>query len=145
VHRAGNGRDCSVRYLLLIALLALSPVSAQQDLDQFLYWYECHDVRVVDGDTADCGELRLGFNVVLTDIRFRLYGIDAWETRGSEKPKGLLAKQWLVDQIEGKNVIVMSIRDERGKFGRLLGVLWLGNVNLNERLVELGHAEFRDY
>ena len=39
------------------------------------YYYNCNLVKVVDGDTIDV-DIDLGFNVVLSNRRVRLLGID---------------------------------------------------------------------
>jgi len=37
-------------------------------------------------------------------------------------------------------VIIQTHKDKSGKYGRLLGVVWKGTVNMNLRLIEKGHA-----
>jgi micrococcal nuclease len=112
-------------------------------------------VGCYDADTCDVTfhlQADLGFGITSTTTfsdKVRLYGIDAWELRGEEKPKGLVARDWLNSQVRGKlvrvDIIQKSGRDARGKYGRWLAVLWLGTVNLNDQLVELGHAEYAEY
>lgn len=87
-----------------------------------MYEYACKVVRVVDGDTVDV-DIDLGFDVVLRKQRIRLYGIDTPESRTrdkEEKKYGLYAKQWLKNAL-GKNAIIRTKKDGRGKFGRILG------------------------
>jgi len=113
-------------------------------MHEFEYKYKARVVRVVDADTVDC-DVDLGFKINI-NLRFRLDAIDAWEVRGSERPKGLIAKQWLVDEIEGKEITIKTIKDKKGKYGRYLVVLFdeFGR-SYNAELVELGHAEWKDY
>jgi len=105
---------------IVILLLLPSPASA---LD-FLYPAEIE--RVIDGDTV-AADLSLGLGVVLDDQYIRLYGIDAWETRGEEREKGLLAREYLERRLqEGK--VEIEIRPEwekkgKGKYGRWLGIV----------------------
>ena len=87
-----------------------------------MFEYQCKVVKVVDGDTVDV-DIDLGFDVVLRNQRIRLYGIDTPESRTrdkEEKKYGLYAKQWL-KQALGKNAIIRTKKDGRGKFGRILG------------------------
>jgi micrococcal nuclease len=87
-----------------------------------MYEYACKVVRVVDGDTVDV-DIDLGFDVVLRKQRIRLYGVDTPESRTrdkEEKKYGLYAKQWLKNAL-GKNAIIRTKKDGRGKFGRILG------------------------
>lgn len=109
-----------------------------------MYTYKAKLVRVIDGDTIDA-EIDLGFNVLIRQ-RIRLYGIDAPEARTrdlEEKERGLAAKQRLTE-ILPKEFIVETILNKRGKFGRILGILHIkdatNNINVNDMLVEEGHA-----
>ena len=49
-----------------------------------MYEYNCKIVKVVDGDTVDV-DIDLGFGVWMRNERVRLYGIDAPESRTSDK------------------------------------------------------------
>lgn len=106
--------------------------------------YPAEVERVIDGDTIVV-DLDLGLGVILDNQYLRLYGIDAWEMRGAEKPKGLLAKEFLIKVLEHGQVII-EIRLEwgshgKGKYGRWLAVVYVAGVNVNELLVSQGHAE----
>ena len=60
-----------------------------------MYEYNCRIVKVVDGDTIDV-DIDLGFDIVLSNQRIRLKGIDTPESRTrdlEEKKFGLLAKE----------------------------------------------------
>ena len=66
-----------------------------------MYQYKATITRIIDGDTVDC-DIDLGFKVILSKQRIRLYGIDTPESRTRdkvEKKYGLIAKQFLVDFI----------------------------------------------
>lgn len=108
-----------------------------------MYTYKAKLVRVIDGDTIDA-EIDLGFNVVIRQ-RIRLYGIDTPESRTrdlEEKERGLAAKQRLTE-ILPKEFIVKTMLNKRGKFGRILGVLYINTedkTSVNDMLVEEGHA-----
>lgn len=152
--------------LLCLSVLAsalLIPVQAAEKFDVEVSRYEYvvnETLKVVDGDTVDL-RVDLGFNIDKSD-RFRLYGIDAWETRGEERPRGLLATKFLVDQLaaqaEAGGVFIIRTRktsgkndsDKQGKYGRYLAVLIFKfpdgrEVNLNDALVREGHAEKAEY
>lgn len=107
-----------------------------------MYIYRAELIRVIDGDTVDLA-VDLGFRVVMRD-RFRLYGINAWETKGEERDKGLLAKARLEELITGP-LTVHTIKDTRGKYGRWLAILYSGDLNINGTLVSEGHARKADY
>ncbi len=111
-----------------------------------MYTYKAKLMRVVDGDTVDA-EIDLGFGVFMKQ-RIRLYGINTPESRTrdlEEKERGLAAKARLVE-ILGKEFIIETILNKRGKFGRILGTLHTiaeeggESININQKLVEEGHA-----
>ena len=122
---------------IVILLLLPFPVFA---LDCF---YPAEIERVIDGDTI-VADLSLGLGVVLDDQYIRLYGIDAWETKGKERPRGVLAREYVIRRLkEGK--VEIEIRPEwgregKGKYGRWLGIVYIDRKDLNAELVEKGHA-----
>lgn len=129
--------------ILIIALTFLLLFSVPGfALDYLLYPAKVE--RVIDGDTIVV-DLSLGLGVILDDQYIRFYGIDAWETRGEEREKGLKAKEYLEERLkEGKGEI--EIRPEwgsrgRGRYGRWLGIIYMDGVNINAELIEKGYAE----
>ena len=109
-----------------------------------LYHYSAEVTRVVDGDTVDAF-VDLGFDMH-SKQRVRLYGINTPECRTRdlvEKKAGLAAKARLKEMLrEGKNRCVIKTRlDKKGKYGRVLGVLYVNECDLNAKLVWEGHAE----
>tara|TARA_Y100000592_G_scaffold67596_1_gene105035 strand:- start:214 stop:624 length:411 start_codon:yes stop_codon:yes gene_type:complete len=108
-----------------------------------MYEYKCKVVRVVDGDTVDV-DIDLGFGVWMRKQRIRMYGIDTPESRTSdkvEKKYGLAAKDFLVKWTNAGELTLRTFKDDRGKFGRILGELWWGGKqNINQLLVDNHHA-----
>ena len=97
--------------------------------------------KVVDGDTIDV-VIDLGFDIMYKS-RVRLFGIDTPESRTRdkvEKKYGLLAKQFLKDHLRGKIVIKTHKDNETGKFGRILGEIFVDGININELMCKKGHA-----
>jgi len=110
-----------------------------------MYRYNAELLRIVDGDTIDV-LIDLGFNITIKE-RVRLYGIDTPEVRTrnlEEKARGKAASARLGELLTEHFIIETKI-DKRGKFGRLLGIIYAhvdGKLtNLNEALVQEGHAE----
>ena len=108
-----------------------------------MYEYKCKMVKVVDGDTVDV-DIDLGFGVWMRDQRIRLYGIDTPESRTSddqEKIYGLAAKDFVVKWTNAGDLSLKTFKDDRGKFGRILGEIWYGGEhNVNQLLIDNHHA-----
>lgn len=114
-------------------------------MDNFnFYLYKAFVTAVYDGDTITV-DIDLGFNVTLHKQKIRLFGINTPELRGEERVDGLISKEWLEKTILGKEIILESIKDKSGKYGRILGIIHLNDsnnfININERLIELGLAK----
>ena len=105
--------------------------------------------KVLDGDTIDV-LIDLGFDLYKKE-RVRIAGVDTPEKRTrdlEEKALGIDATNWLKDKLEGaiSGADDLIIRTELvggvGKYGRLLGWLYIGDatVSLNEQMIEEGYA-----
>ena len=105
--------------------------------------------RVLDGDTIDV-TIDLGFDLFKKE-RVRVAGVDTPEKRTrdlEEKALGIDATNWLKEKLEGALagdddlVIRTELVGGVGKYGRLLGWLYLGDgdVSLNEAMIEEGYA-----
>jgi len=105
--------------------------------------------KVLDGDTIDV-TIDLGFDLYKKE-RVRIAGVDTPEKRTrdlEEKALGIDATNWLKDQLESTLAgdDELSIRTELvggvGKYGRLLGWLYIGDaeLSLNEQMITEGYA-----
>ena len=105
--------------------------------------------RVLDGDTIDV-TIDLGFDLYKKE-RVRIAGVDTPEKRTrdlEEKALGIDATNWLKEKLTEtiKGDEELTIRTELkggvGKYGRLLGWLYVGesNISLNELMIEEGYA-----
>lgn len=115
---------------------------------EFEYWYKAYVKEVYDGDTLTV-DIDLGFHAGLSSIKVRLYGLDAPEVRGEERPQGLLSRDAVRAKVLGKKVIINTYRDKVGKYGRWLAIVYFeedgAQVNLNEWLVSEGLAKLVAY
>ena len=109
--------------------------------------------RVVDGDTIDV-TIDLGFDLYKKE-RVRVAGVDTPEKRTRNKEEKLLgidATGWLKEKLEEtiKGDEELLIRTELkggvGKYGRLLGWLYVGDsdLSLNEQMITEGYAHAYD-
>tara|TARA_B100000674_G_scaffold422066_1_gene374029 strand:- start:1041 stop:1499 length:459 start_codon:yes stop_codon:yes gene_type:complete len=105
--------------------------------------------RVVDGDTIDV-TIDLGFDLFKKE-RVRVAGVDTPEKRTrdlEEKELGIEATNWLKEKLDGAItgdddlVIRTELVGGMGKYGRLLGWLYIGDseLSLNEIMIEEGYA-----
>ena len=105
--------------------------------------------RVVDGDTIDV-TIDLGFDLMKKE-RVRVAGVDTPEKRTrdlEEKALGIDATNWMKEKLEGaikgddELVIRTELKGGVGKYGRLLGWLYVGDgdVSLNEQMIAEGYA-----
>lgn len=105
--------------------------------------------RVIDGDTIDV-VIDLGFDLYKKE-RVRIAGVDTPEKRTrdlEEKKLGTDATNWLKDQLdsaisgEDDLVIRTELDGGFGKYGRLLGWLYIGDetVSINEKMIAEGYA-----
>ena len=115
----------------------------------------CYNFRVtkinkeVDGDTIDV-TIDLGFDLYKKE-RVRVAGIDTPEKRTrnlEEKALGIDATNWLKEKLaqaitgDDELTIRTELSGGIGKYGRLLGWLYIGdgNVSLNEEMIKQGYA-----
>ena len=105
--------------------------------------------RVVDGDTIDV-TIDLGFDLSKKE-RVRVAGVDTPEKRTrdlEEKKLGKDATNWLKEKLEGAIsgdddlIIRTELVGGVGKYGRLLGWLYIGDgvLSLNEEMIQEGYA-----
>ena len=109
--------------------------------------------RVLDGDTIDV-TIDLGFDLFKKE-RVRVAGVDTPEKRTrnlEEKELGIDATNWLKEKLESAvagddDLIIRTELDGGvGKYGRLLGWLYVGDsdVSLNEQMITEGYAHSYD-
>ena len=129
--------------LLLFAMMCCGAVCATfADAPPIGWTTQCRIVRVVDGDTLDVE--------VTKKLRVRL--LDCWapETRttdATEKERGLDSAAHLRNAVLGK-IATLHIPGDTDfsdtlSFSRLLGRVYVGNVDLSEWQVRNGHATER--
>ena len=109
--------------------------------------------RVLDGDTIDV-VIDLGFDLYKKE-RVRVAGVDTPEKRtkdDEEKALGYDATNWLKEKLEGAIsgdddlIIRTELVGGVGKYGRLLGWLYIGDseLSLNEQMIAEGYAHAYD-
>lgn len=114
----------------------------------WLYHYKALVTDAYDGDTITV-EIDLGLKTVVKGEKLRLHRINAPEVRGAEKEAGKAARDYLRARILQREILLETIKDRKGKYGRYLAEVWLEEngtlVNINDELVAAGHAEYKTY
>jgi len=140
----------SARKLGVLGLcLALLPVAASAGDECRFYTYKAQITQVYDGDTVTA-DIDLGFHIWVRGEKLRLYGIDTPEMRSNaahkvdaaEKFRAVAAKNALSNLILNKDVILCTLKDKKGKYGRYLAkITTLDGVDVNEWMIKQGHAK----
>lgn len=111
-----------------------------------LYCYRALVTSVYDGDTCTV-DIDLGLKTWLHSEKLRLHRINTPELRGSDREAGLAARDYLRSLIDKKEVLLQTVEDKTGKFGRYLAELWILNnegkwINVNDQMIASGHAGY---
>lgn len=117
--------------------------------DEKLYWYKAKVVKIVDGDTIDL-DFDLGMGVHKHE-RVRLMGVDTPEIHGVKKGTeehlaGVKAKARVLLWLGAKDLLVETIKDRKGKYGRYLARVYFPDADsnyvcLNDKLLTEGLAK----
>jgi len=112
-----------------------------------VFTYRARVTEVYDGDTVTV-DVDLGFTVTVRALRLRLSGIDTPEIRTRDKQEklaGYKARDWLREQIDGKEIMVRT--EKTGKHGRYIATIWSIDENgtrseesLNDEMLRNGLA-----
>ena len=111
-----------------------------------MYIYRCKINKVVDGDTVEI-DLDLGFNIILSNQKVRMAGIDTPESRTAneeEKKRGMISKKKLAEKLpvgSWQRIQTMKADSNDDKFGRILGVFIMEDgLSLNQWLIDNNYA-----
>ena len=106
-----------------------------------MYEYEATTVRVIDGDTVEL-DIDLGFNITRRE-KVRLYGINTPELTDKDpviREKAIQAKLKVVDLVMFQKLQIKTLKDKLDKYGRILAIINVNGVIVNDELVSLGLA-----
>jgi micrococcal nuclease len=104
--------------------------------EEFWQYKRVKVLRVIDGDTVEL-EIDTGFRNKHTDV-FRVYGIDAPETRGKTKEAGIDAKEFLGVFLKLSQLsFVNTFKDKSDKYGRILAQIFVVD-HRDQKISEVG-------
>ncbi|MEN7973979.1 MAG: helix-turn-helix domain-containing protein [Verrucomicrobiota bacterium] len=116
--------------------------------DAELYHYNAQVQSVYDGDTCRV-DIDLGLGSWIRNEKLRLLRINAPEMTGPDKARGAASRDYLRSLIDGRDVLIETVKDRRGKYGRYLAEIWIERegvwVNVNDLMVSTGHAVYQAY
>ena len=99
-----------------------------------LYGINCQEIRQSKAKGITAADVQIGYDHRDTLIRF--LGLDPADFPRKVKYQELAAPVW---------VVMETVKDESGKFGRLLGIVHKDGRNLNEHMRDvIGGVEFYD-
>lgn len=115
----------------------------------YLYHYHAEVTSVYDGDTCTV-DIDLGLGVWVRGEKIRFYRINAPEVRGASKVAGKKSRDYLRGLIDKQSVILKTVKDKKGKYGRYLADVWVADEAgklycVNDKLVQEGFAVYKDY
>jgi micrococcal nuclease len=102
------------------------------------YIYHAKYIDNYDADTVGL-IVDVGFNVNLNE-KFRLLGINAPEIKSQDKEIAIAGRDYLRSLIEGKDLLVKTKRVQE-KFGRWLCIIYVDGENINQKMIDAGHAK----
>lgn len=110
-----------------------------------MYTYKAKLIRAVEGDTIDA-DIDLGFDLSIRQ-RVKLYGIATPDIKSKDletKQKALDVKSRLIEML-GNGFVVETVLNKRGKYGRVMGIVYIEDssnnlINVNKLLIEEGLA-----
>ena len=85
-----------------------------------MYLYRATITSAYDGATCTA-DVDIGFKVTVRGEKIRMARINAPEIRGANRKAGLASRDYLRDLILDREVLLKTIKDKRGKYGRHLG------------------------
>lgn len=114
-------------------------------MEDKLYFYKAHVTSVYDGDTCTIN-IDLGLHIWIHGGKIRLARINAPELRKEERPRGLESRDYLRRLILDKDILLETVKDKKGKYGRYLGEIWLQDdngeyFNVNDKMMAEGYAD----
>ncbi len=117
------------------------------------YFYEADIKSVYDGDgsfkcdihkvyTIDIGfNIEISFTLTWRNRSIRLFGVDTPEMRKEQREAGTVVRDFVREKILGKRVMIETIKDSTGKYGRLLAHIFVEERLLSSILLEKGYAK----
>mgnify|MGYP003982653683 CR=1 FL=1 len=101
--------------------------------------YKAKVIKVIDGDTIRL-DIDLGFSIIMVNQTVRLFGIDTPESRTRDKKEkyyGNLSKDYVKKHCpKGSYITLHTTLDKKGKFGRILGSIFVDGKNLNKQMIK---------
>ena len=119
---------------LILMVAMMQNAKAQTYTGQFL--------RAIDGDTVTLLVEVFPYPKTFMKVTVRLFGIDTPEIRGEcdeEKIMAIKARKFVEDALEKADSVQIKVIG-KGKFGRIIAMVYYDETDLGSALIENGHA-----
>jgi micrococcal nuclease len=113
-----------------------------------LYYYKAHVNEVYDGATITI-EIDLGHHTFIKGEKITMNRINVPKMQGPNKTMGCKSRDFLCEKILGKEILIETIKDKKGKYGGYFGEIWFPEedgefTNINDLMVGQGYAEYKE-
>ena len=116
-------------------------------MEEKLYNYNARVIEVFKGDKIRV-DIDVGMSIWVRMEPIKLGRIKTPEMQGPEEADGKKARDFLAEKIVGKEILIGTAKDKKGKSGQYLGEIWLKDddkwININDLMVDSGHAVYTD-
>lgn len=103
--------------------------------------YPAEVLRVYDGETVTVN-INLGLGIHKIEV-LKLYGINAPKIQNSQRRLGKASRDHLRSFLLGKWITLSTIKDDkRSRDGRLLAIIHIKELNINEIMLQDGFVYF---
>lgn len=128
---------------------SLLHVLSPRQLAATLFYYQGVVKSIYDGDTITV-DIDLGLGCWIHNEKLRLLRINAPEVKGESRTEGMAARNYLRTLLAKKEIVIETYLDDKEKYGRFLAEVWVKGddgayFNVNDALVQAGHAAYKDY
>ena len=114
------------------------------------YFFDIFNIRSSLNRVFCTVDIDLGLKTWIHEEKLRLARINAPEMRGADRPQGILSRDFLKSMLKGREVVIETVKDKKGKYGRYLAEIWIKEddgswSNVNDQMVEKGFAAYKEY
>ncbi|MDD3793066.1 MAG: thermonuclease family protein [Candidatus Bathyarchaeota archaeon] len=104
------------------------------------YSYIGYVTEIINGDSF-LASIDIGLDIILTNRRIKLNGVEAPQLIGDDADAGIVAKDVLKELIFNKKVLLKIYKNVTDEYGRYIADVFFNDVFVNEYMVTNGFAK----